>query len=172
MRKIILLLILLPTLTLFNAQSNWTFIESTNLQDGNGNSTISGTISGGYIFKTISGKYYIAEPLSVQIVVAILPSAKIYQKESFFKLIIEDFGEPVICKKLENVIKTQISGEFKGWEGETIFKLMNGQIWKQATYSYLYHYSYSPDVLIYKLNGSWTMRVADVDETINVIKLN
>ncbi len=28
-----------------------------------------------------------------------------------------------------NVIETQIDGDFEGWEGETIVKLMNGQVW-------------------------------------------
>jgi hypothetical protein len=50
-------------------------------------------------------------------------------------LVIDEFDEPVICKKIKNVIETQISGEFKGWDGETIFKMMNGQIWQQSTYA-------------------------------------
>jgi hypothetical protein len=44
-------------------------------------------------------------------------------------------------------IEAHIDGEFKGWTGETIYKLRNGQIWQQATYHY--HYAYAPEVTIY-----------------------
>ncbi|UZD21195.1 hypothetical protein [Algoriphagus halophytocola] len=69
------------------------------------------------------------------------------------------------------VIETRIDGEFEGWEGETIFKMMNGQIWQQSSYSYMYHYAYSPEVIIYKTSSGFVMKVDGVDETINVVQL-
>jgi hypothetical protein len=69
------------------------------------------------------------------------------------------------------VIESRIDGEFKGWDGETIFKLSNGQIWQQASYSYTYHYAYSPKVLIYNAGGGSVMKVDGVDGTINVRRL-
>ena len=69
------------------------------------------------------------------------------------------------------VIETQIDGEFEGWEGETIFKMMNGQIWQQSSYAYMYSYAYSPEVIIYKTSSGYVMKVDGVEETINVIKL-
>ena len=97
---------------------------------------------------------------------------KILRSGSDYKLIIEDFDEPLVCKKIKNVLETQIEGEFEGWEGETIFKMMNGQIWQQSTYDYMYHYAYSPEVLIYEYKGSWIMKVEDVDDTIEVSLIN
>ena len=47
------------------------------------------------------------------------------------------------------VIESQIDGEFEGWEGDTMFKLVNGQIWQQSSYAYTYSYAYMPDVMIY-----------------------
>jgi hypothetical protein len=41
----------------------------------------------------------------------------------------------------------QISGEFKGWEGETIYMLMDGHIIQQSEYHYHYHYAYAPKVI-------------------------
>jgi hypothetical protein len=96
---------------------------------------------------------------------------KIYQSGSDYKLIIDGFEDSVICRKVKNVIETQISGEFIGWRGETIFKMTNGQTWQQSTYSYMYQYAYNPEVLIYEFNGSWIMKVEDVAETIAVKKL-
>lgn len=69
------------------------------------------------------------------------------------------------------VIETKIDGEFEGWDGETIFKLANGQIWQQDSYDYAYHYAYSPDVLIYYISGRYKMRVEGVDDFIYVTRL-
>lgn len=61
-------------------------------------------------------------------------------------------------------IETQIDGDFKGWEGETIYKLQNGQIWQQASYHYHYHYAYAPEVTIYSTAAGCAMRVSDDDD--------
>ena len=42
-----------------------------------------------------------------------------------------------------SVVETQVDGEYTGWEGETIIKLVNGQIWQQIEYYYEYHYACS-----------------------------
>lgn len=68
-------------------------------------------------------------------------------------------------------IESTISGDFEGWEGETIFKLDNGQIWKQAEYAYMYSYSYRPDVTIYQTSAGCRMKVEDEDETILVHRI-
>ena len=68
-------------------------------------------------------------------------------------------------------IETTMDGEFNGWEGETIFKLANGQIWQQAEYSYTYSYSYRPDVTIYQTRAGCRLKVEDEDETILVKRI-
>ena len=70
------------------------------------------------------------------------------------------------------VIESQIDGDFKGWEGETIYKLRNGQIWQQSSYHYHYHYAYAPEVIIYIDGGTYKMTVIDdEDEPISVIRI-
>lgn len=166
MKQIILITFFLTTLSNLNAQSDWKFVEETYIKG-----SISGTISQGFIFKTSSRDYFVINERTRQRVRTRNPNVKIFQNGSDYKLIIDDFDEPLICRKLKNVIETQISGEFKGWEGETIFKMMNGQIWQQSAYAYMYNYAYSPTVLIYEYKGSWIMRVEDVAETIEVKQL-
>jgi hypothetical protein len=68
-------------------------------------------------------------------------------------------------------IESQIAGEFKGWTGETIFKLTNGQIWQQTEYDYTYEYAYMPNVTIYKTSSCWKMKVEEVEDTICVKRL-
>lgn len=53
-----------------------------------------------------------------------------------------------------DVIESHIDGTFKGWDGDTIFKLTNGQIWQQSAYAYTYYYAYRPKVTIYRSIGS------------------
>jgi hypothetical protein len=69
------------------------------------------------------------------------------------------------------VFETQIEGEFEGWDGETVFKLANGQIWQQSSFAYIYHYAYRPKVLIYKSGAIYKMKVDGVGDAIQVKRL-
>lgn len=65
-------------------------------------------------------------------------------------------------------IESEIAGEFNGWDGESVFKLTNGQIWEQAEYDYEYEYDFMPEVIIYPTNRGCRMKVEGVDSTILV----
>lgn len=71
----------------------------------------------------------------------------------------------------QEFIESRIDGEFSGWEGETIFKLENGQIWQQASYAYMYSYKYRPKVLIFRTVGGYEMQVEGVRDRIRVTRL-
>lgn len=73
--------------------------------------------------------------------------------------------------KNSSVIETQVDGAFEGWEGETIIKLVNGQIWQQSNYRYEYHYAYMPKVLIYKSGVGFKMLVEGTSEAVGVTRL-
>lgn len=68
-------------------------------------------------------------------------------------------------------IESTISGEIEGWDGETIFKLDNGQIWQQAVYDYTYFYAFRPDVTIYQTSAGCRMKVEDETETVLVKRI-
>lgn len=68
-------------------------------------------------------------------------------------------------------IESAITGDIEGWDGETIFKLDNGQIWQQAEYDYTYFYEYHPDVTIYQTSRGCRMKVEDEEETILVKRI-
>jgi hypothetical protein len=65
-------------------------------------------------------------------------------------------------------VDSRIDGEFRGWEGKTVFKLQNGQIWQQASYGYSVTFADSPKVLIYQSGSEFRMKVEGVDEEIAV----
>ena len=68
-------------------------------------------------------------------------------------------------------VETFIAGTFNGWDGETIWKMDNGQIWQQAAYAYHYHYAYHPKVVIYATAGGWKMKVDGVDGEVAVKRI-
>lgn len=69
-------------------------------------------------------------------------------------------------------IESKVDGKFKGFEGETIIKLMNGQIWQQTEYWYLYHYSFMPKVIIFPSGGGYKIKVDGIDKAVGVTRLN
>jgi hypothetical protein len=69
------------------------------------------------------------------------------------------------------IIESRIDGEFSGWKGDTVFKLVNGQIWQQIDGRYKYKYKYSPKVLIFRSGVGYEMQVEGVDGRIRVSRL-
>jgi hypothetical protein len=58
----------------------------------------------------------------------------------------------------ETRVLSRIVGKFSGWDGKTVFKLENGQIWRQADPDVHYVKPVdSPAVLIEKVFGGWRL---------------
>ena len=70
-----------------------------------------------------------------------------------------------------SLIESRIDGNFEGWDGDTMFKLTNGQIWQQASYDYTYHYAFMPKVLIYRTPNGYVMKVDGVQKSLKVRRL-
>lgn len=68
-------------------------------------------------------------------------------------------------------IESRIDGESCGFEGDTIFPLINGQIWQQSEYYYRYRYAYRPAVHIFCEHGIWRIRIEGIDRAVRVIRL-
>jgi hypothetical protein len=80
-------------------------------------------------------------------------------------------NQPSAPNTQEDMIESQIDGDFEGWEGETIVKLMNGQIWQQAEYYYHYHYAFMPKITVIKTGAGYKMIVDGVPKAIGVTRL-
>ena len=70
-----------------------------------------------------------------------------------------------------SIIESKIDRDFEGWEGETIVKLYNGQIWQQSEYYYHYHYAFMPKVLVFKSGSGYKMWVEGIKQAISVERL-
>ena len=251
--RIALLGILVLAVCSSPAKDGWTFYEETNVKG-----SISGTIKKGSIIEMQSGSIYEVWGITIQLVLELSPDAHVLTNGTLFKLIIDGFDDPLICRQLAapahiasnateksesavsppasnppnipmdklmsksqqrrmgihklnkhererlrvflielyfrgveqgkklsltqkpdtkvdsptpSVVKSKINGDFEGWEGETIVKLMNGQIWQQTEYRYHYHYSFMPNVLIFKSGIGYKMKVEGIDGAVGVKRL-
>lgn len=98
------------------------------------------------------------------------------QKETLRRLIIDAYRAGLAQgSKQGNVppsaVESQIDGDFEGWEGETVVKLTNGEIWQQTEYHYEYHYAFMPEVVVYRTTGGFKMKVDGMDTAVGVQRL-
>ena len=68
-------------------------------------------------------------------------------------------------------VRSRIDGEFNGYDGDALFKLVNGQVWQQKRHRYKYRYAYMPAVRIYRDGAKYMMEVACMDEPIEVVRI-
>src|SRR5262245_51263174 len=70
-------------------------------------------------------------------------------------------------------IKSRIVGEFRGWDGDTVFRLENGQVWKQRLRGRWFYRATSPEVELKKnFLGYWEMRIVEANRAIGVTRID
>jgi hypothetical protein len=82
----------------------------------------------------------------------------------------------IVRKEIQKVeqegIRTRIAGEFLGWDGDTIFRLENGQVWRQRLPGQWYYRASAPEVELSKnFMGFWMLRVVDADHAVGVTRI-
>lgn len=70
------------------------------------------------------------------------------------------------------VKRTQVNGDFEGFDDEVLFKLMDGTYWIQDEYKYWYHYSYCPEALILERGGRFYIQVDGQSEIVSVRQIH
>ena len=74
--------------------------------------------------------------LTLQLVLEVQSEVMVLRNGDTYRLVVEGFDEPLLCRKLNggpaanrrgvdpipSVIKTQVDGEFNGWEAEDVNK--------------------------------------------------
>ena len=64
-----------------------------------------------------------------------------------------------------------IDGQWEGWQGDTIVKLTNGQIWQQYGLHLSLSLGLANPVMIFKKGGIYYMMVDGEDEAVAVTQL-
>lgn len=86
------------------------------------------------------------------------PIVKIYTN-GYKTILVPDGMNDYVVIQQATIIRSKIISDFRGWSGNTIFELQNGQVWKQDKYQYKYFYAYRPNVIIAKIGTHFTMLV-------------
>jgi hypothetical protein len=73
---------------------------------------------------------------------------------------------------LELYKESRLIGESEGFDGDTIFELINGQKWKQVEYYYSYKYKYRPKVRIYKAGSKYYLELENIDRMVRVQRID
>lgn len=89
---------------------------------------------------------------------------------------LREHGELVkeeVRKVEQEGMRTRITGEFFGWDGDTLFRLENGQVWKQRLPGQWYYRASAPEVELSKnFMGYWMLRVLDADRAVGVTRID
>lgn len=109
------------------------------------------------IFKMNNGTYWVQAKYRYWYHYAYRPDVVITQEDGHY--ILHVAGQSIEVRRLNNVIESNIEGNFEGWNRDKVYKLTNGQMWKQKNYKYEYKYAYRPEVIIAEVNGSYVMQV-------------
>jgi hypothetical protein len=112
------------------------------------------------LFQLSNGTYWLQAEYKYWYHYAYRPKVEIYQFGGRFYLRILGRSESVSVTQVTGVIESRICGPFTGWNGDSEYKLTNGQVWKQKAYRYQYKYQFRPQVLIY---GSPSGTIMDVE---------
>jgi hypothetical protein len=80
-----------------------------------------------------------------------------------------DKRESEKAKQSDSAFEARLTGDFTGWTGKTIFKLDNGQVWRQRS-SANYRHRGSDRRVTFKKNwmGGWEMTVVSSGKTVLV----
>jgi hypothetical protein len=70
-----------------------------------------------------------------------------------------------------SVIESKVDGQFEGWEGNTVVRLINGELWQQTDGHISIAVKIMPDVLIYRSDGQWKMKVEGIPKDVAVERL-
>jgi|GEM_PF-245191 len=86
----------------------------------------------------------------------------------------DDFGKTMLTPDTRaepERIESNIVGRFKGWSGTTVFRLANGQVWRQAASGYFETNLQDPPVVIKRLTIGYLLTLPNVGDTVFVVRV-
>ncbi len=132
---------------------------------------IQGPLKKGTVLKTANNHFYEVNEKGTQILSLSQPEVKVIKEGKKYKMLITGLDKPVAVNKLADVIESNIAGDFKGWDGNTVFKLLNRQEWQQdVPTGTIFVNLYNPAVLIYSTPEGYKMKIEGVNEDPIIVK--
>lgn len=124
--------------------------------------------SGETLFKLENGEYWQQSRYAYNYHYAYRPWVTIRQESGRFYLQVDCMDEEIEVIPVD-AVESRIDGEFKGWSGDTIFRLQNGQVWQQSAYAYRYKYAYRPEIVIW--DGAHLALADDTSDSVQVRRI-
>jgi len=70
------------------------------------------------------------------------------------------------------VLRSRILGSFRGWSGDTVFRLEDGQVWQQRLPGNYFHRAESPEVELRRnALGFWELRIVATNRAVGVKRI-
>jgi hypothetical protein len=70
------------------------------------------------------------------------------------------------------IIEGQLRGAIRGFHNrDTLFEFVNGQVWRQAEYKYLYQYLYMPSAQVVDSPEGIVIQIEGIDDTVRVLRV-
>lgn len=124
------------------------------------------------MFELCNGQLWIQASYAYVYHYAYRPHVRIVAAGGGYQMTVDGVSTSVGVRQVSLVARTCINGSFQGFSGNgTLFTLCNGQVWKQTSYEYEYHYAYRPNVLIFN-GGGLKMKVEGTSKTISVTRIS
>ncbi len=71
-----------------------------------------------------------------------------------------------------SVIESSVDGEFNGFDGNTVIRLLDGSLWEQTEFYWEWHWAYLPKATVFRSrSGEWKMQIAGIRRSVGVRKL-
>lgn len=124
-----------------------------------------------FLLKTSSGHFYEVGTTIKQKNMLSSPQVKVFRNGKKYEMQIQGVERPVPVKPIEDVTETIIDGDFKGWDGNTVFNMVDGHSWQQDRPANMFSNLYRPTVVIYRTTEGYKMKIDGVDETMLVKRI-
>lgn len=121
-------------------------------------------VAKGSIIKTGNNHYY---EITDKINRKMSGEAKVlvYKDGRKLKMKLDGIDQLLSCNRIDDIIESNIDGDFKGYDGNASFKLQNGDRWAQdAPTGTVYANLFRPAVFIYRTPEGYKMKITGLNE--------
>ncbi len=129
------------------------------------------TLAKGSLIKTENFHFYELNDKINQKSIYPNPEILVYQEGKKLKMKIQGIEKLLTCNRLQEVIENYIDGNFRGYDGNSSFKLVNGDVWKQDyTTGNVFANLFRPAVTIYLSSEGYKMKIEGLNEDPILVK--
>lgn len=129
------------------------------------------TLTRGGLIKTANFHFYELNDKINQKSLYPNPEILVYQEGKKYKMKIQGIEKLIAVNKLQEVVESNIDGNFKGYDGTTSFRLVNQDVWKQDyPTGTVFTNLFRPAVTIYLSSEGYKMIIEGVAEDPILVK--